>query len=133
MARAKPTLFEQIKEDQRPAGSTGWNDSPVVRWILIGLALVGTAVFYPGRSGVSTRKVADATMLGTIWTEETIVAEYAFPIRKPERRLQLERDSARAATPEILQRRSEVTAVRATDEILRIARALERGTDVPIV
>lgn len=133
MARAKPTLFEQIKEDQRPTGSTGWNDSPVVRLILIGLALAGTAAFYPGRSGDSTRKVADATMLGTIWTEETIVAEYAFPIRKPERRLQLERDSARAATPEIFQRRGEATALRATEDMLLIARALERGTTVPVV
>jgi hypothetical protein len=52
---------------------------------MIALALTGTAAFYPGRSGDTTRKVADATMLGTIWTEETVVAEYAFPVRKAER------------------------------------------------
>lgn len=131
MARARQTLFDQIKDEQRPTESTGWNHSPVIRWIIIALALTGTAAFYPGRSGDTTRKVADATMLGTIWTEETVVAEYAFPVRKTERLLTAERDSARVATPDILLRRSDGSAKRANDDVDRIARALERNTEIP--
>jgi len=131
MARARQTLFDQIKDEQRPTESTGWNHSPVIRWIIIALALTGTAAFYPGRSGDSTRKVADATMLGTIWTEETVVAEYAFPVHKTERLLTAERDSARVATPDILLRRSDGSAKRAGEDIDRIARALERNTEIP--
>ena len=133
MARARQTLFDQIKDEQRPTEATGWNHSPVVRWIIIALALTGTAAFYPGRSGDTTRKVADATMLGTIWTEETVVAEYAFPVRKAERQLSAERDSARATTPDILLRRTDGSAQRAKEDLDRIARALERNTDIPVV
>lgn len=131
MARARQTLFDQIKDEQRPTASTGWNHSPVVRWIMIALALTGTAAFYPGRSGDTTRKVADATMLGTIWTEETVVAEYAFPVRKAERLLTAERDSARVSTPDILLRRSDGSAQRANEDVDRITRALDRNTEIP--
>lgn len=131
MARARQTLFDQIKDEQRPTSSTGWNHSPVVRWIMIALALTGTAAFYPGRSGDTTRKVADATMLGTIWTEETVVAEYAFPVRKAERLLTAERDSARVSTPDILLRRSDGSAQRANEDVDRITRALDRNTEIP--
>jgi hypothetical protein len=98
---------------------------------MIALALTGTAAFYPGRSGDTTRKVADATMLGTIWTEETVVAEYAFPVRKTERLLTAERDSARVSTPDILLRRSDGSAQRANEDVDRITRALDRNTEIP--
>jgi putative nucleotidyltransferase with HDIG domain len=98
---------------------------------MIALALTGTAAFYPGRSGDTTRKVADATMLGTIWTEETVVAEYAFPVRKAERLLTAERDSARVSTPDILLRRSDGSAQRANEDVDRITRALDRNTEIP--
>jgi len=133
MARARPTLFEQIKDEQRPTESAGWNHSPVVRWILIALALAGTAVFYPGRSGDSARKTTDASMLGTIWTEESIIAEYAFPVRKSEGRLQAERDSARAATPDILLRRTDVSASLAESNLAMVLRAIDRSGTLPIV
>lgn len=110
MARARPTIFEQIKDDQRPRQSSGWNTSVWIRWVIIALAVIGTAVFYPGRSDDASRKVADATLLGTIWTEETVVADYPFPVRKSEDVLERERDSARVATPVVLQVRSDVTA-----------------------
>lgn len=113
MARSRPTIFEQIKDDQRAPQSSSWNTSVVIRWTIIALAVVGTAVFYPGRSNDVSRKTADATLLGTIWTEETVVAEYPFPVRKAEDILARERDSARAATPVVLQIRGDVTAEQA--------------------
>lgn len=133
MARAKPTLFEQIKEEQRSTEASGWNHHPAVRWALIVLALAGTAVFYPGRSGDSSRKTTDASMLGTIWTEETITAEYAFPVRKAERRLQAERDSARSATPDILLRRGDGSASAAAANLSLVLRAIDRSVPAPFI
>lgn len=55
MAKAKPTLFEQIKVEDRQETQAGLRSSPVVRWVIIGIAIIGVGVFLPGRSGETHR------------------------------------------------------------------------------
>ncbi len=120
MARSKPTLFEQLKDEERPqAPQNTWNASRFLRWVIIVACMLATAAFFPGRSGDSQRKLDDENQLGTMWTEESVVAPYAFSVRKLAAALDEEHERARKSTPLVF--RAVPSAIEESKERLLIA------------
>jgi len=99
MAKARPTLFEQIKDIDRKDENAGLRTSPVLRWAIIATAVIGVGFFLPGRSGETHTLASDMSLLGTMWNDETVVSDFTFPVSKSEEHLTKERDQARRATP----------------------------------
>jgi len=89
--------------------------------------MFGTAAFFPGRSGDTQRKLDDTNQLGTIWTEESVVAPYAFSVRKLPSTLEVEQDRARKSTPLVF--RAVPSAIEESKERLRSA---TDGVSAPI-
>lgn len=120
MARSKPTLFEQLKDEDRPqAPQNSWNASRFLRWVIISASMLATAAFFPGRSGDTQRKLDDANQLGTMWTEENVVATYAFSVHKLPAVLEAEQESARKSTPLVF--RAVPSAIEESKERLQAA------------
>ncbi|HCN04976.1 MAG TPA: hypothetical protein DIS79_05090, partial [Bacteroidetes bacterium] len=83
MARSKPTIFEQLREETRPTSTErSLTTSSVLRWLIIAVSIVATALLFPGRTGNTKSQTETDVLLGTVWTQETVVADYAFPVRK---------------------------------------------------
>lgn len=100
MARSKPTIFEQLREDTRPtATERSLTTSSVLRWLIITVSVVATALLFPGRTGNTKSQTDTDILLGTVWTQETVVADYAFPVRKSAETLDAERERARRSSP----------------------------------
>jgi len=75
---------------------SAWNSS-LVRWSMIGLSIVILTLLFP-RTGVDTLSGGyDRSLLGTIWTQEAVVADYAFPVEKEADTLRAERERAAAS------------------------------------
>lgn len=127
MAKAKPTLFEQIKVEDRQETQAGLRSSPVVRWVIIGIAIIGVGVFLPGRSGETHRLASDYSMLGTMWNDESIIADFTFPVTKSEKQLAQEREQARRATPLVFTI-DHAQEQRAVGMLQNTARDIDRGT-----
>lgn len=122
MARSKPTLFDQLREEERPqAPQNTWNASRFLRWVIIVSCMLATAAFFPGRSGDTQRKMDDTNQLGTMWTEESVVAPYAFSVRKLPAILDAEQDRARKSTPLVF--RAVPSAIEESKERLQTAAA----------
>ncbi|RPI67321.1 MAG: HDIG domain-containing protein [Ignavibacteriae bacterium] len=99
MAKQNKTLFAQLREEseaaaQRPTVAT----SKVIRWVIIVAALLGLAALFPGMSGDPQQRGYDRTLLGTMWTQESVTAEYSYPVGKEPSILTRQRDSARRST-----------------------------------
>ncbi len=105
MARAKPTLFDQIREDDRTsADEKGLATSPVVRVLILVSATLGVMAFLPGRLGDMQRSAIDRSRIGTTWTEESVVAEYPFPVPKDPDAISRERRRVEERTPAVFRR-----------------------------
>lgn len=103
MAKTKPTLFDQLRDESRhERQSSTWATSPVIRWAILLVAVLAVASFFPGRTGETQRKVFDTSLLGALWTDESVTADYTFPVLKPADMVERERDSARAAAPTVV-------------------------------
>lgn len=129
MARTKPTLFEQIKDEvreERPRRS--WTTSPVVRVLIIVITITAVAMFFPGRSGDTQRTVFDGSLLGTVWTEETIVADYPYPVLKPDDVLETQQAAARKEAPFVFVPDGNATET-ATAQLRYISRGVSDGID----
>jgi hypothetical protein len=91
------TLFAQMREEDAATlqlESTPWT-SPFLRWLIIGSTVLILTLLFP-RTGVDTLTGGmDRSLLGTMWTQETIIADHAFPVKKVEDSLTAERDRAR--------------------------------------
>jgi hypothetical protein len=97
MPKARPTLYEQLREEERESAElTAWWGGRTARWIVIVVAILGVALFLPGRTGQRQSAGEDRTMLGTVWLNETITAEFSYPVRKSESALRTEREQARS-------------------------------------
>lgn len=99
MAKQNKTLFAQLREEseaaaQRPTMAT----SKVIRWVIIVTALLGLAALFPGMSGDPQQRGYDRTLLGTMWTQESVTADYSYPVGKEPSILTRQRDSARRST-----------------------------------
>ncbi len=99
MAKQSKTLFAQLREEseaaaQRPTMAT----SKMIRWVIIVAALLGLAALFPGMSGDPQQRGYDRTLLGTMWTQESVTAEYSYPVGKDPSLLTRQRDSARRST-----------------------------------
>jgi len=100
MARSKPTIFEQLREDTRPTSTErSLTTSSVLRWLIIAVSVVATALLFPGRTGNTKSQTETDVLLGTVWTQETVIADYAFPVRKAAETLDAERERARRSSP----------------------------------
>ena len=100
MATLNKTLFAQLKEGSAPTDipSSAWSSAPA-RWVLIVVAVLAVAALLP-RSSVDTQSDGyDQTRLGTIWSQEDVVADYAFPVRKSQQSLQQDRLAATTGQP----------------------------------
>jgi putative nucleotidyltransferase with HDIG domain len=98
MPIAKPTVFEQLRSaDAQAMKERRWHSTLRVLAILLTMGVLAT--LFPGGSNDSGLAPYDEALLGTIWTDETVVAELSFPIQKQKIDLDRERDSARMAAP----------------------------------
>jgi len=138
MARSRPTLFEQLQgEDRQQERSSGLTSSASLRVTLIVLSTLLLMFFLPGGLGESQDQAIDQSRLGTIWTEETVVAKYPFPVLKNPDTLAAERQRASEEVLPYIKRNADAFKVASgrfidatkeiPDSIARIVRA--RGID----
>ncbi len=105
MARQKPTLFEQIREEDRASTTaSGLTTNKVLRIAILVGATVLLMAFLPGRLGDTQRTAFDRSRIGTSWTEESVIAEYPFPVNKDPDTLARQREAAQRTTPAIVRR-----------------------------
>lgn len=105
MARQKPTLFEQIREEDRAsAAASGLATNKVPRIAILVGATVLLMAFLPGRLGDTQRTAFDRSRIGTSWTEESVIADYPFPVNKDPDTLARQREAAQKATPATVRR-----------------------------
>lgn len=96
MAKQNKTLFAQLREESDAnVQQTSITTSKTIRTIIIITALLGLTALFPGMSGDSQQRAHDRTLLGTMWTQESVTAEYSFPVSKDANTLAAQRDSAR--------------------------------------
>jgi len=100
MARVKQTLFDQIREEDRSLPAVGGlATSKTLRIVILIGATLALMAFLPGHLGDTQQSAFDRTRLGTSWTEESVVAEYPFPVLKNTDSLARERRDAESKTP----------------------------------
>ena len=108
MARSRPTLFEQIRDDGRGADSpSGLNRSVPLRIAIISLATLAMMAFLPGRLGEIRQAAFDRSRIGTTWTEESLVADYPFPVQRNADSVARDRTIARGEIPVYVRRTSD--------------------------
>lgn len=112
MARGKPTLFDQLRSEQR-LGATDQtlNSSTILRVVIISLAVVGVLFCMPGRTGDRQDASYDKSIVGTVWTEESVIADYSFPVPKPPTQLRAEQQQAAEDTPVEISERQDALAL----------------------
>lgn len=114
MARQKPTLFEQIREEDRAsADAGGLATSKVLRIAIIVVATILLMAFLPGRLGDTQRTAFDRSRMGTSWTEESVIAEYPFPVPVAPDSLAQRRAASQMATPAPVRRRPDASRMSA--------------------
>lgn len=105
MAKIKPTLFEQLKSEEaieNPQEPTGMRFSPTLRWCIIVITLISCTALFPSRSGVSdSTSLTGNSMIGLNWPEETLKANFTFPIYKTPTVYQAEVKKAREFAPPV--------------------------------
>ncbi|MEY2719943.1 MAG: hypothetical protein RLZZ273_1309 [Bacteroidota bacterium] len=100
MARSRPTLFEQLQgEDRQQERNGGLATSRTLRIVLLTLSIVLVMFFLPAGLGESQQDAVDRSRIGTTWSEESIVAQYPFPVLKDPDSLAEERRIASADVP----------------------------------
>lgn len=105
MARNRPTLFEQLQgEDRQVEPGKGLTTSNTLRIVLIIASTLALVFFLPGGLGEAQHAAFDRSRLGTTWTEETVVAQYPFPVLKNNDSLLAERRAASADVPPYVKR-----------------------------
>ena len=105
MARSRPTLFEQIRDDGRESGAHGGlNRSVALRAAIIAAAMLLMMMFLPGRLGEIRQAAFDRSRMGTTWTEESLIADYPFPVQRNADSVSQERAQARAEVPAYVRR-----------------------------
>ncbi|MFN8361305.1 MAG: HDIG domain-containing protein [Candidatus Kapaibacterium sp.] len=130
MAKTKPTLFEQLKSEEaieNPQEPTGVRFSPIVRWCIIIITLVSCTALFPSRSGISdTASLSGSSMIGLNWPEETLKANFTFPIYKSQAVYQAEVKKAREFAPPVftLNPVTQRIAARNADAIIQAISAL---------
>jgi hypothetical protein len=108
MARNRPTLFEQLQdEDRQQEHGKGLTTSRTLRIALIIASTLMLVFFLPGGLGEAQHDAFDRSRLGTTWTEEPIIAEYPFPVLKSTDSLRAEQVRARAEVPPYFKRNAD--------------------------
>ena len=108
MARNRPTLFEQLQdEDRQQDQGTGLATSKTLRVALIIASTLMLVFFLPGGLGEAQHDAFDRSRLGTTWTEEPIIAEYPFPVLKNPDTLRAEQLRAAADVPPYIKRNAD--------------------------
>ncbi len=124
MPASKPTLFEQIREEDRSAQQqSSLITSDVVRIAIIAVATLLLAAFLPGAFGDSQNSLYDRSRIGSTWTDETVSATYSFPVMKDADTLAQERSRALNAEPARVRRvqnAREAALARLTDAASRL-------------
>lgn len=125
MARSRPTVFEQIREDGRDAvAGSGLNSSVPLRVVIITVATLAMMSFLPGRLGEISQTAFDRSRIGTTWSQESLVADYPFPVMRNADSVADERARTRAAVPPYVRRINTAEAQaqrRLADAISRIS------------
>lgn len=97
MAKAEQTLYEKLRseveheEQKHPAGI---RFSMPVKVAIITLTLLSCSLFFPGQP-----ELTQAITIGSEWAGKTIVAQYPFPINKPQEQYKREVQEAIENTP----------------------------------
>ncbi|MFM8771740.1 MAG: HD family phosphohydrolase [Candidatus Kapaibacterium sp.] len=105
MTPSRPTLFEQIRDDGHEAAEKiGLNGSVTLRGTIIAVATLCMMAFLPGRLGELRQSAFDRSRIGTTWSEESLIAEYPFPVMKEADTVAAERAAARSSVPAYVRR-----------------------------
>ena len=105
MTLQKPTLFEQIREEDRASAAAGGLVTyRVLRIVIIVAATLSLMAFLPGRLGDTQRTAFDRSRIGTSWTEESVIADYPFPVERSADSLARNREIAQRTTPAAVRR-----------------------------
>lgn len=105
MAKGKPTLFDQLKNEEaleNPNEPTGIRFSRSVKILIIATTLIITTAFFPSKSGIDySNPQSGNALLGLTWPDETLKADFTFPIYKPQSAYNIEIERARENTPPV--------------------------------
>ncbi|MBI2793242.1 MAG: HDIG domain-containing protein [Ignavibacteria bacterium] len=130
MGKSGKTLFDQLREEAEASSARrSVSTSIYLRWIIIICSCVVLALLLPGNGGHKDRGVYDQTLLGTTWTNERVIAEYAFSVPKPPSVLQAQREAARRLSPVVFARSGHpvwLTKENITNAIKRQDKAFQR-------
>ncbi len=124
MATAKQTLFEQIREEDRTQQQQGGlATSRALRISIIVVATLLLAAFLPGALGDTQGSQYDHSRIGSTWTDESVIAEYPFPVLKDADSLAVERARAQSSEPARVRRTAngqEIALARLSNVALRL-------------
>lgn len=108
MAKSKPTLFEQLQQGEQVETAReklGVRYSPYMRFTVIALTVIIAAALFPAAETVEISDEQNArSMIGLVWLNETVRAEYSFPIAKPQQQYAEEARHAREQEPLVFTR-----------------------------
>lgn len=97
MAKTEQTLYEKLRsevEHEEHKHPTGIRFSMPVKIVIIAITLLSCALFFPGQP-----ELTQAIAIGSEWAGKTIVAQYPFPINKPQEQYKREVQTAIDNTP----------------------------------
>ncbi|RMF33292.1 MAG: HDIG domain-containing protein [Chlorobiota bacterium] len=99
MAKPAPTLFEQYRVSTQSSEKL-WYHLPTLRWSIIALSVVVTALFIPPLARfLWNTGTSSVPAPGFRWNGAPVIAEQTFPILKPPAVYRAECDSARQVAP----------------------------------
>lgn len=110
MAKSK-TLFEQLQDDgEQRTIIPSWRSSVLIKTLVIITTILITGLFYPGTiSLVIQSELTLNSLKGLPWQNETVRAEYAFPLIKPKSQYEREVRIARESALQVFNRLNRVT------------------------
>lgn len=132
MNKTKPTLFEQLQQEEQVEASRerpGLRYSSAARAAIMVLTVVAAALMYPSAARIEINDdFGAASMKGLVWVNETVRADYAFPVFKSEQQYAGEVRRARESEPLVFVR-SRTSAAAAQEALVRIVSEVNARLD----
>lgn len=132
MSKHKPTLFEQLQQEEQVEAS---KERPGARYstaariaVMLLTALVAMTLFPSAETVEMSDEQSAGSMIGLVWLNETVRADYGFAVYKPQRQYAEETRRARDQEPPVFVR-SRVPQSTALQVLAKVAVSLNEYLD----
>lgn len=99
MAASQPTLYKKLRTESDAAEQQHTLTMRIIRWVIIVLAIASVTAMLPGSGGEKNHATYSQSLLGTVWSQESVYADYTFPVLKTAHEIRQASDSAADAAP----------------------------------